>query len=129
VRAVVEHALAPFREGGRVRFLVSGPDIGREAGKSLTLAMVLHELGTNAVKYGALSNETGRIDVRWQIADNANGRRLKLVWQEMDGPPVRPPVRKGFGSALIERALEGDRGSARVEYTPSGLVCALEIAL
>jgi PAS domain S-box-containing protein len=129
VRSIVEHAVDPFREPGRARFSIAGPDMELEAAKSLTLAMVLHELGTNAVKYGALSNDTGRVDISWKIADDPKGRHLWLVWQEIGGPPVAPPARKGFGSTLIERALEGDRGKARLDYAASGVVCVLEIGL
>ncbi|HXI99912.1 MAG TPA: PAS domain S-box protein [Micropepsaceae bacterium] len=129
LRDVVEHALAPFRETSRDRFHVSGPDTSLEAGKSLTLAMVLHELGTNAVKYGALSNDMGTIALDWEIRDGEHDQTLKLVWQEKGGPPVSPPEHKGFGSTLIERALDGNRGKAQLEYATSGVVCLLEIVV
>jgi len=129
IRSVVELALGPFREPGRDRLTAHGPDIALDAGKSLTLALVLHELGTNAVKYGALSNDTGHVDVSWQVIEASKHKHLRLVWQEFGGPSVSPPARKGFGSTLIERALAGDRGKARLDYAASGVLCVLEIGL
>jgi two-component sensor histidine kinase len=89
--------------------------------------MVLHELATNAVKYGALSNNDGVVSVHWELVETDRSRRLRLVWRETGGPPVTPPTRKGFGSTLIERALQGDDGKVIVEYPPAGLVCTLDV--
>jgi len=88
--------------------------------------MILHELGTNAVKYGALSQDTGHVDVHWVI--KGEGKPFAcLTWQERGGPPVHPPQRKGFGSKLIERALRGTQGHARLDFNPEGLKCTIEI--
>jgi two-component sensor histidine kinase len=89
--------------------------------------MALHELATNAVKYGALSNASGRVRIDWKHHVESN--RLWLVWQETGGPPVAPPRRQGFGMRLIERAIESAGGSARLDFEPQGLACKLEVIL
>ena len=75
---------------------------------SLALAMALHELATNAVKYGALSNKVGTVEVSWTLPNGATPPRLTLRWAESGGPPVKAPRRRGFGSRLIERSLAQD---------------------
>ena len=88
------------------------------------MALIFHELATNAVKYGALSAEAGRVDLSWTL-DRAT-ETLTLTWAESGGPPVAPPTRKGFGTRLIERGLRGElRGSAAMTYAPAGFVCAM----
>ena len=113
------NTIEPFQ---RDRFSVQGPDVHLNANQSLKLTMVLHELATNAVKYGALSDATGSVCVAWQREDS---HRLRLTWQETGGPPVVPPTHKGFGSMLIEQSLEG----VSFEFAPTGVTCALEITL
>jgi two-component sensor histidine kinase len=87
--------------------------------------MALHELATNAVKYGALSNATGTVRVDWTIREEGDGRKLQLSWEERGGPPVVPPKRKGFGSRLIEASLD----DARVTFAPEGVSCTIELSL
>jgi two-component sensor histidine kinase len=88
--------------------------------------MAMHELATNAVKYGALSNETGRVEVRW----TAENERLRIEWRESGGPPVTQPTRRGFGSRLVERGLAGEMGgSAQLIFEPQGVVCVIEAPL
>ena len=88
------------------------------------MALVFHELATNAVKYGALSVDQGRIDIAWTL-DRLNDT-LELSWTEAGGPPVTKPTRKGFGSRLIERGLRGElHGTASMDYAPGGLVCTM----
>lgn len=85
--------------------------------------MALNELGTNAVKYGALSGDEGVIDIDWQYASAAEKDGLEFRWQESGGPKVFPPQRKGFGTTLIERALASEmQGETAVEYLPSGVI-------
>jgi two-component sensor histidine kinase len=92
------------------------------------MALVFHELATNAVKYGALSSDRGRVDITWTFEEA--DERLSLRWAETDGPPVAAPTRVGFGSRLIERGLQGDlRGSATLSYDPGGVTCAMEARL
>ena len=116
---IVGRAIEPFQ---RARFLVQGPGVQLSADRSLKLTMVLHELATNAVKYGALSNASGSVSVAWQRED---GNRLRLTWQETGGPPVAPPSHKGFGSTLIEHSLDG----VSFEFAPTGVTCILNIDL
>ncbi|WP_312862366.1 PAS domain S-box protein [Rhizobium sp. BK313] len=112
--------------GGENRFRIEGPDLRLSPSAALAIAMALHELSTNAAKYGALSKETGQVAVVWQIEGRGADRRLVLHWQESGGPPVATPKRKGFGSRLIERALAAElSGEVRVEYQSSGLECTI----
>lgn len=129
--SVVERSLAPhlLAEVDINRFQVQGPEARLHPKVAVTLAMALHELMTNAAKYGALSRSEGKVSVTWTLADLDDGRQqLDLVWQERDGPPVSTPTRRGFGSRLIERQLplEFD-GSAAITFDPAGVVCRLHI--
>ena len=126
---MIQRALAPFRENRRERFTVSGNDAILNANQALLLAMTTHELCTNAVKYGALSNTTGTVALSWRIAPMEGGRSLKLEWREQGGPAVNPPGRKGFGSTLIERAVQQERGKSCFEFHSEGVVCSLEMKI
>jgi PAS domain S-box-containing protein len=117
VADVAHRAVAPFP---RERFRIEGPEAHIEASGSSLLALALHELATNAVKHGALSNGAGKVDVTWSIENE----RVVLRWQESDGPPVVAPARKGFGSVLIEQASDG---KARLEFSPDGVICSIEM--
>jgi two-component sensor histidine kinase len=120
---IITDATGPH--GGRDRFHVSGPPVWLSPTLSLSLSLALHELATNAAKYGALSNETGTVTVSWEVSDPVGAPRLALRWAESGGPPVQPPTRQGFGSRLI-RGLSAEIGaSATVDYAPDGLVCVL----
>jgi two-component system, chemotaxis family, CheB/CheR fusion protein len=128
VRAIVTRALEPFQEHVNDRLTIDGPaDLWLDSTKSVTVAMALHELATNAVKYGALSNGRGRVSIAWQRQSDPD--RMKLVWQESGGPEVLPPKQKGFGSHLIERAFAGQLGGSELVFSPQGLCCTLEVAL
>jgi two-component sensor histidine kinase len=108
------------------RINLDGPPVALSPSVAVTLSLALHELGTNASKYGALSNDTGRVEVVWAL-DGPRRTRLKLRWEEIDGPPVAPPRRKGFGTRLLQRALSAELGgSARLEFAPAGVICELE---
>jgi two-component sensor histidine kinase len=108
---------------------VAGPQLRLEPRLALALSMALHELATNATKYGALSSEGGRVSVTWSLARQPGGRSLlRLAWRERGGPPVRPPAHKGFGSRLLERTLTSDlAGDVEIRYEPSGLVCTVAV--
>ena len=100
-----------------------GPDIVLSPRATHALTLALHELGANAVKYGALSTETGRIDVTWRAAP---GSGFELVWTERNGPIVTPPSRRGFGSTLLERVTGRELGgTARLDFRPEGLRAVL----
>jgi len=125
-RAVLASALAIHDDRQPDRFRISGPSIELGAKAALSLALMLHELATNAVKYGALSVPAGHVTVAWEIVDEAGEATVRLTWREAGGPRVVPPARKGFGSRLIERGLVGAVGGVvRLDYDPAGLVCRL----
>jgi len=112
------------------RIRAAGPDLLVAPGVAVSLAMALHELCTNAFKYGALSNDAGHVTVSWTLTDGEGGRRLSLCWEERGGPPVSPPSRRGFGSTMIERALASQLGgTARLEFLPGGARCVVETLL
>jgi PAS domain S-box-containing protein len=124
---VVAQAVAPYSSEGEDRLHLRGPHIRLQPRLALALAMVLQELATNAVKYGALSNETGQITIAWALERDEGPDRIRLVWEETGGPPVVPPARRGFGSRLIERSVTQDLGgSATLEFRPSGLRCIVD---
>jgi PAS domain S-box-containing protein len=128
LQEVAERALQPFASRVSDQIAISGPAVWLQPGAALTMALVFHELATNAVKYGALSAESGAVELSWTL-DAARGR-LRLTWAETGGPPVVKPTRKGFGSRLIERGLRGElAGSAQMSFHPTGLVCAMEARL
>ncbi|TGD96165.1 PAS domain-containing protein [Methylobacterium nonmethylotrophicum] len=131
IAEVVEGALAVHRGGGTPRIRASGPDVRLAAKPALALALALHELATNAAKYGALSTETGSVDLRWHVVHADAAPRFCLTWSEQGGPPIlSPPAHRGFGSRLIERsfAAEAD-GEVKLTYAPTGLVCRFEASL
>lgn len=113
--------------GGTNRFQIDGPPIQLAPGAALAVSMALHELSTNAAKYGALSSEEGHVGIVWQLQSQGEDRRLLLSWTEAGGPPVIAPTHKGFGSRLIERALATELGGkVRVSYESSGVVCTID---
>lgn len=121
VRASVElHAVDPER------VQAEGPSVEVSPKRSLALGLVLHELETNAMKYGALSNEAGRVEVRWSLDGDG---RIRLAWREIGGPPVSPPEREGFGSTLIRQLVSYELGGeAETAYEPEGLECRIAFA-
>lgn len=122
LRNVVRRTLEPFQ---KERIAIVGPHVPLDANKALLMTMVLHELATNAVKYGALSNATGQVRIDWTVKDASDGPRLQFCWEERGGPPVREPSQKGFGSRLIGASLE----ESQVTFAPEGVTCTLEMAL
>jgi PAS domain S-box-containing protein len=122
---IVQRALAPFR-AHKGRFALHGLDVSLEPKTALAIAMVLHELVTNAIKYGALSNEKGHVSLKWSKLRGV----LTLRWIESGGPAVMPPEKRGFGSRLIERGLTHELGgTAKISYFKSGLRCNFTIPL
>jgi len=127
---IVRQAVEPYRSRGESRIHVQGPPVQIPPRMALALAMALQELATNAVKYGALSNGAGQIRVRWALNDEGASKRLLLIWEEAEGPPVRQPARRGFGTRLIERSLAEDLdGDVRIEFAPTGVVCSVDAPL
>jgi two-component sensor histidine kinase len=125
--AVVADAIRPLDGGAETsRFTVSGPPLRLPPRLALSIAMALHELGTNAVKYGALSNDEGKVAIAWTVT-RANEIRLSLRWSESGGPPVKKPTRTGFGSRLIERSLARElEGEVELVYEPTGVICTID---
>ena len=120
---VAARAVEPFTAA---RFRIEGPSVDMSPQHALALSMALHELATNAAKYGALSSAAGRVDVTWAIEDGG----LRLRWAERGGPTVEPPTRRGFGSRLLEHGLMRELGgSSRVHYAPEGVVCEIAAPL
>ena len=123
---VVRAAIEPFNSRAG-RFVVHDTDLEVGPGMVLPLTMSLNELCTNAVKYGALSNAAGRIEIASAIDDKA--LRFKLTWTETGGPPVREPTRRSFGTRLINRLAEQLHGDVRLRYEPAGVVYELDVPL
>lgn len=127
---IVARALLPFRDrdGERIRF--DGPSVRVSPEITLALAMALHELATNAIKYGALSVPAGRVAIEWSIRREGGERRLFFCWGEHDGPMVTPPTRTGFGTRMIERILRRHvRAGAAISYPPTGVRFEIEATI
>ena len=119
LREVLGEALPERREG---RISVEGPELRLTAQTAVNFHLAFHELATNAVRHGALAGEAGRVQVSWRIDGASEAPALVLSWRELDGPPVAPPQRKGFGVRLLETALaRGMGGKARLAFDPAGL--------
>lgn len=111
------------------RFHISGPPVQLPAKQSLSLSLALHELCTNALKYGALSVDQGTVELSWTI-DPGPPRRLTIAWREGGGPPVAPPGRQGFGSRLINQVIASDLdGAVDIDFVPAGLACTIDAPL
>jgi PAS domain S-box-containing protein len=128
---LVDQVVAPFcGEEAAKRFRVSGPSFDLSARGVLSLAMILHELGTNAVKYGALSKTEGTLDLEWELVRRDGKDWVKLSWSERNGPPVSKPAKRGFGTKLVERAGTDDLGGAvELDFAPGGFRCRIEFPL
>jgi two-component sensor histidine kinase len=126
---VLSRTVEPFRRGdGDAAVRLAGPQVKVEPKTALALSLIFHELMTNAVKYGALSKEKGRVCAEWVLDGTGNGR-VKLVWTESGGPAVTTPGQPGFGTHLIERSARYELdGEARLLYQESGVVCELDFA-
>lgn len=123
---ILNAAIEPFDAGNESRFRIQSTNIAVSAVAVLPLAMVLNELCTNALKYGALSSATGQVDISATI--DASGSTFRLQWKETGGPSVVAPTRKSFGTRLIERSfIRQLNGEARLMFEPIGVVCNLDI--
>jgi PAS domain S-box-containing protein len=118
--------LAPYSEKDERRVLIDGPQVLLEPNAAQAIAVSLHELATNAAKYGALSLPNGQIDLKW--LHEADGR-LVLRWREMGGPAVQMPTHQGFGTRIIERMIGQLKGKARFDWRAEGLVCEIALQL
>ncbi|BEV44360.1 sensor histidine kinase [Afipia carboxidovorans] len=123
LREVAEAALAPAREDLAHRFTLSGPPVDLRSAIVVPIAMIFHELCTNSLKYGALCNDTGHVEVRWTKQPDERGNLINLIWSEHGGPPVKPPEREGFGTRLLTSLTRQMGGSYEMNYAASGVVC------
>ncbi len=122
LRALLCGELDIYDDEAGDRIKLDGPEVALSARQAVAVSMVVHELTTNAAKYGALSLPQGRVAVSWRLRGENGHKRLSLTWVERDGPPVTPPTRRGFGSKMIQEALARElNADIRVEYLPEGL--------
>jgi PAS domain S-box-containing protein len=128
---LLRQTIAPYGAHlGNSRIQAKGEHIELPPNTAVVLNMVLHELATNAAKYGALSKPNGVVSVDWSIDTSGREPHLTLNWIELGGPPVEPPKRKGFGTRLIERGLASElNGMVTLDYAPSGLRCMMELSI
>jgi two-component sensor histidine kinase len=124
---VAEAAMAPLKEERGHRFTISGPPVSLPPTTAVPMAMILHELCTNALKYGALSNENGRVSINWTAKPDLTSTKISLIWSESGGPSIQPPAEEGFGTRLIANLSRQLGGQCNFRYPPSGLVCHLNI--
>jgi two-component sensor histidine kinase/PAS domain-containing protein len=121
VADLVARAVEPFATG---QIIIDGPSVDVSPSQGLALSLALHELATNATKYGALSGPEGRVELRWAVRDE----QVNLTWREHGGPHVVPPTRRGFGSRLIEHASRDLSGQIGLEFAPEGVRCSITAA-
>ncbi|HEY5338934.1 MAG TPA: HWE histidine kinase domain-containing protein [Rhizomicrobium sp.] len=129
LRDVVERAVGGHQETVP-RIGINGPDVSVGARSSFSLAMALHELCTNATKYGALSNHTGTVELSWTVDHAQSPPRFYLEWRERGGPAYAPPTRKGFGSRLVAASFGSEvEGHSRLEFDPAGVIWRIDLPL
>jgi two-component sensor histidine kinase len=129
---VVTQTFAPYRDhpGDCKRIKIDGPNLRVPPPMALSLSMALHELSTNALKYGALGASGGQVRISWSTVTASTGMRLVMRWEENGGPAVIPPTRKGFGSRLIQDGLARElNGVVQLSYEPHGVVCTIDVPL
>jgi two-component sensor histidine kinase/FixJ family two-component response regulator len=122
LQGLIDEELEPYRAAGKIS--LNGPDVALRSAAAQSLALAVHELSTNAAKYGALSSLDGRLSVQWSIV----GDNLTIDWQEMDGPAVRPPEKRGFGTNILLGSVEKQlSGKVQMDWHPTGLACHIAI--
>jgi two-component sensor histidine kinase len=127
---VVARVLAPYAVADSRRLRIGGPKVPLTPPRAVMMSMILHEIATNAAKYGALSNESGVVTIDWKVQHDPGYDKLQLSWVETGGPRVHAPTRKGFGSRLIERGARDQLGgSATADFLPGGVVYSIECPL
>lgn len=119
---LVARVLTPF---GQHNCQISGPPVPITPRNATPIALIIHELATNAVKYGALSVPQGRVEIGWR----RKGRAVQLEWREIGGPPVKPPTAQGFGTRLINSAFRGEAGETEITYDIAGVRCRIRFGL
>jgi two-component system CheB/CheR fusion protein len=131
LRDIVVGELAPYLDGNAGNVVIDGQaDVALTPKATQTLAMALHELATNAAKYGALSMPAGKVKVSWSVANSRKDPQLSIEWVESDGPPVKTPTRRGFGTQLIERIVNYDlQANVQRDFHAQGVRCKIEFPL
>jgi len=126
LRALIDEEMAPFRSDAGARIAIEGPQVSLPPAIAQSLALMIHELVTNAVKHGALSSPQGHVALNWQVA----GKNLHLSWIETGGPPVKPPASQGFGSKIMKATIGQQlRGTLNMDWREQGLVSTFSFAL
>jgi two-component system CheB/CheR fusion protein len=125
--ALARAQLDPYTPEHPGRLYLEGPQTGLPADLATPFGLVLHELAANAAKYGALSRDEGRVDLRWTIEPRGDERVFRLVWREVNGPPRKRGFKAGFGSMLIDKGVPG--ATVRREFTGDGFVCTIDLVL
>jgi two-component sensor histidine kinase len=130
LREIMEKELKPYNDARGGRVILNGPAVDLPSEAAVPIGMALHELSTNAAKYGALSAKGGQVLISWDAEPEDEGIRLKLLWEERGGPAVSPPTRQGFGSRLLHRVL-ATQLNAKVEtdFNPEGLRVSIDAVL
>ncbi len=127
---VIARVLQPYLINNPERVRMFGPKVPLSPRIAVVLSMIVHEIATNAAKYGALSNDTGTVTLDWETIEEGDGRKLRLLWTEAGGPHVTAPVQRGFGSRLIERSARDQLGGeATIDFLPRGVVYTVTCAL
>jgi PAS domain S-box-containing protein len=127
LRSLVEQELSPYSRDGEMRTQIDGPTVMLKQDVAQAIAVALHELATNAAKYGALSEAKGQVRVEWSRGTDG---QLVLRWAELGGPPVKPPTRKGFGTHVMESMIrDGLKGGVQLDWRAEGLACEIVIPM
>jgi PAS domain S-box-containing protein len=127
LRSLVEQELSPYSRDGEMRMQIDGPTVMLKQGVAQAIAVALHELATNAAKYGALSEAKGQVRVEWS---RAKDEQLVLRWTEVGGPPVNPPTHKGFGTTVVESMIrDGLKGGVQLDWRVEGLVGEIAVPM
>ena len=127
--AVADRVLSPYQTSGSDRVLVRGPPVELQPDTAVTFALCLHELATNAAKYGAFSTPEGSVSLTWSLEQVDGTSAVRVVWAESGGPPVTPPTRQGYGTRFVRSAMRGAaRAAVDIQYLPEGLRCTFVIS-
>jgi two-component system CheB/CheR fusion protein len=125
--SLVRDQLSPYMGEGLERLRIEGEAVTLPPDLAMPFGLVLHELATNAAKYGALSRPSGKIDLKWSLSSGSDRRILEFIWQEREGPRVRAPAKVGLGTKLIEGAVPNAK--VEREFLPNGFFCRLTVPL
>lgn len=124
---VIRSQLSSYLTGDAPRIILKGPSIVVPGEVGSSVGLVVHELSTNAVKYGALSNDKGKVQLDWIVLEDVGGKKLNIIWRERDGPPVKRPASSGFGTTLIEHVIP--RAKVKTTFKSDGLTCEIAVPL